>query len=217
MEIVRLFEDDDVIAVDKPDGIASIPERIPDQSDLLSRLTEQQGAPLWVVHRLDKEVSGVILFAKNAAMHRLLNDQFQEKQIDKTYIGIVHGCMAADHGVINKAIRACGSGRMAVDERRGKPSQTRYRVLAHTHRTSLLEVHPQTGRRHQIRVHLYSIGHPLVGDPRYGDKQLNRGFPRLYLHAQSIHFQNPHSGQEIQITSPLPDSFDRVCSPKEVR
>lgn len=217
MEISLLFEDDDVIAVDKPDGIASIPERTPDQTDLLSRLTEQRSARLWVVHRLDKEVSGVILFAKTAAMHRLLNDQFQGKKIDKTYIAIVHGRVAADHGVIDKAIRACGSGRMAVDERRGKPSQTCYHVLARTNCTSLLKVHPQTGRRHQIRVHLYSIGHPLVGDPRYGEKQLNLGFPRLYLHAQSIHFQNLHSGQEIQITSPLPDAFDLVCSHKEVR
>lgn len=217
MEISLLFEDDDVIAVDKPDGIASIPERTPDQTDLLSRLTEQRGAPLWVVHRLDKEVSGVILFAKNAAMHRLLNDQFQEKKIDKTYIAIVHGRVTADHGVIDKAIRACGSSRMAVDEQRGKSAQTRYRVLTRTQQTSLLKVCPQTGRRHQIRVHLYSIGHPLVGDPRYGDKQLNLGFPRLYLHAQSIRFQNLHSGREIQITSPLPDAFDLVCTYKEVR
>jgi len=217
MEISLLFEDDDVIAVDKPVGIASIPERMPDQTDLLSCLTKQRGVPLWVGHRLDKEGSGVILFAKHPAMHRFLNDQFQEKKMEKTFIAIVHGRVASDHGVIDKAIRACGSGRMAVDERRGKPSQTHYHVLARTHRASLLEVRPQTGRRHQIRVHLYSIGHPVVGDPRYGEKRLNLGYVRLYLHAQSIRFHDLHTGREIQINSPLPAAFDLVCSYKEVR
>jgi tRNA pseudouridine32 synthase / 23S rRNA pseudouridine746 synthase len=202
-----LFENDELIAVDKPEGVSVIAERGPEKSNLITLLSEQMGCRLYVVHRLDKEVSGVMLFAKNAQTHKYLNDLFSEHRILKTYYAVVHGSMSGNEGLIDKAIRECGSGRMAIDEKRGKSSRTTWQVVRSQAQYSRLQVNPHTGRRHQIRVHLYSIGHPIVGDRRYGDKELQSNYPRLFLHAVRIRlpWQN---GAEIEIASSLPDCFD---------
>ncbi len=118
-----LWQDDDVVAVDKPENLAAIPESAGDQACLQMRLAAQLGTRLWVVHRLDKEVSGAILFAKNAAAHRCLNDQFAERETGKGYLALVHGVMERDEGAVDKRVHQFGSGRMGVDPR-GKPSLT---------------------------------------------------------------------------------------------
>jgi len=204
-----LFEDADVLAVDKPEGLAVVPERDRARPCLLSMLAQQVPYKPYVVHRLDKEVSGVMLLAKNAAAHRTLNDQFSTHQVHKTYLALVHGRMESDHGAIDRPIREFGSGRMGIDAERGKPSITKYKVLECLAGYSLLEVHPITGRRHQIRVHLYSIGHPVVGDVHYGDKALQGLFGRLMLHALKVTFTTP-SGQNQAVESPVPASFQQV-------
>ncbi len=203
-----LFENDDILAVCKPEGLASIPggKRGP---SLLSLLAPRVQEKLYVVHRLDKEVSGVIVFAKNAAAHRYLNDQFGSRNVHKTYVALVHGIIQEDRGVMDQPLRQFGSGRMGVDVQRGKPSITGFRVIARFDAFTLLEAYPLTGRRHQIRAHLYSIGHPVVGDLRYGDRKAQGRFPRLMLHAQAITLRLP-AGENVTIEAPLPESFSVV-------
>ncbi|NOT53777.1 MAG: RNA pseudouridine synthase, partial [Deltaproteobacteria bacterium] len=190
----------------KPEGLASIPERDTAQDNLLARLSATRPTKLYIVHRLDKEVSGVILFAKNAAAHKFLNEQFSRHTVRKTYRAVVHGVVAHESGTIDAPLRQFGSGRMGVDSKRGKESVTSFQVLQRFAAHTLVEARPVTGRRHQIRVHLYSRGHAIVGDPLYGEKELQRQFPRLMLHAQRIAVQLP-SGDEVVIEAPVPESF----------
>ncbi len=204
-----LFEDDDVLAVDKPEGLASIPERDTTQESLLSLLSAARRTKLYVVHRLDKEVSGVILFAKNAAAHKFLNEQFSHHIIRKTYLTLVHGVVAQENGTIDAPLRQFGSGRMGVDSKRGKESVTTFQVLKRFNSHTLVEAHPVTGRRHQIRVHCYSVGHPIVGDPLYGEREMQRRFPRLMLHARRIEYRLPPGGP-CAVEAPLPESFADV-------
>lgn len=206
MKIPALFENDDVIAVYKPEGIAVIPESAGGRPCLLSTLESVRREKLYVVHRIDKDVSGVVLLARNEAAHRNLNDQFLHQKVRKTYLLLAHGTLENSEGVIDKPIRRYGSGRMGVDWRRGKPSVTRFQVIDRYPGCTLLRAHPITGRRHQIRVHLYSIGHPIVGDRRYGDREVQSAFPRLMLHALEIAVLLP-SGEEIQVEAPVPDSW----------
>ncbi|GBD32167.1 MAG: pseudouridine synthase [Gemmatimonadales bacterium] len=207
MEI--LFENDDLLVVNKPEGIASIPERDPSRPSVRALLEAQGRGPIYVVHRLDKEVSGVLVFAKSAAVHRELNRQFEERLVRKTYLALVHGEVGPEGGLIERPLRAFGSGRMGVDDIRGKPSATEYRVLERLRGYTLLNVFPVTGRRHQIRVHLYSIGHPIAGDLRYGDRAVFRQFPRLMLHAQRVEFALP-SGEPLAVEAPVAASFRAV-------
>ena len=204
-----LFEDKDVVAGDKPEGLASIPERDKDKESLLASLSIQLQRRLFVVHRIDKEVSGVILFAKNESAHRCLNEQFSKQAVRKTYVALAHGVIDNETGTIEKALRQFGSGRVGVDPRRGKLSATVFRVRRRFTSYTLVDATPLSGRRHQIRVHFYSIGHPLVGDLRYGDRRLQRGYPRLMLHAQRIEFRLP-TGMEVAIEAPIPYSFSAV-------
>ncbi|NJN47233.1 MAG: RluA family pseudouridine synthase [Candidatus Competibacteraceae bacterium] len=203
---VKLFETTDLLAVDKPAGLASIPERNTAKDSLLSVLSASIGQKLYVVHRLDKDVSGVILFAKNADMHRHLNEQFANRAVKKTYLALAHGRLEQNNGVIDKPLRAFGSGRIAVDPVRGKPSVTEYAVVERIGAYTLVKAMPLTGRRHQIRAHLFHLGHPLVGDPRYGDNRLQKHFSRLMLHARRIEFTLPDDAV-ISVAAPLPESF----------
>ncbi len=194
------------IVVDKPEGIASIPERFEQQRCVNKLLASQLGVRPFVVHRLDKEVSGALVFALDAASHRHLSMQFEQQRVHKTYTAVVHGSPPEDEGVVDSPIRQFGSGRMGVDTRRGKPCRTTFSVSERLGRCSVLHVHPATGRRHQIRVHLYSLGHPVVGDRRYGEAALQQQFPRLLLHASRIEFSAP-DGAPVVVDSPLPGSF----------
>ena len=202
-----LLETPDILAVDKPEGLASIHEQGKDC--LLTLLSAQFPEKLYVVHRLDKEVSGAILFARNAAAHKFLAQQFSEHTVDKTYIALAHGVIERESGVIDSPLREFGSGRVSVDAERGKPSRTEFRVIERLESYTLIEAHPRTGRRHQIRAHLYSIGHPLAGDLHYGDKAVQSQFPRLMLHSQRVTFRLP-SGEPVTVEAPTPASFMSV-------
>jgi tRNA pseudouridine32 synthase / 23S rRNA pseudouridine746 synthase len=207
MNIPVLFEDNDVLAVDKPEGIASIPGSEKGNDTLIGLLSKLYPEKLYVVHRLDKDVSGVMLFAKNAAAHRSLNDQFSNHTVKKTYRALVCGSVEKSDGSIGKPLRQFGSGRMGVDELRGKPSRTDFKVAERFAAYTLVNAFPATGRKHQIRVHFYSIGHSIAGDTRYGDREKAKAFPRMMLHALSITFKLP-SGEEKTVESPLPPSFE---------
>jgi len=204
-----LFEDKDIVAANKPEGLASIPERDKDKESLLASLSAQVQTRLFVVHRIDKEVSGVILFAKNETAHRWLNEQFSKRAVRKTYVALAHGVIDKETGTIEKALRQFGSGRVGVDPRRGKLSSTAFRVSRRLASYTLVDAIPLSGRRHQIRVHFYSIGHALVGDRRYGDRSLQEGFPRLMLHAARLEFRLP-AATDVAIEAPIPDSFTAV-------
>jgi len=206
-----LFEDTDVIVLSKPEGLASISENDHKIESLHSILEKKLAIKIFPVHRLDKEVSGVIIFAKNGSAHKILNDQFEKRLIKKFYVTLVHGQVPNDSGIINKPIREFGSGRMGVDERKGKPSETKYRILERYNNYTSLELNPSSGRRHQLRVHLYFIGFPIVGDLRYGDKTIQQKYPRLMLHAGKIEFQLP-SGKNISVTADLPTSFSTALN-----
>jgi RluA family pseudouridine synthase len=204
--IAILHEDDDLIAVDKPVKLASIPERNPERISLLKILSEARQQKLFVVHRLDKQVSGVILFAKNAETHRYMNQLFEQRKIHKTYFALVHGLINEGSGTIAKPLRRFGSGRMGEDQEKGKPCITQYTVEKCCSGYTLVKVYPQTGRKHQIRAHFFGIGHPIVGDTLYGDKSLQKKYPRLMLHARAICFRSS-SQQDILIESPIPPVF----------
>lgn len=207
--ISTLFENDDLVVVDKPEGLAAIPARDGRSGSLFETLCQQRDERLYVVHRLDKDTSGVIAFARNAASHRWLNQQFESRTVQKTYLALVHGAVAAETGTIDKPLRQFGSGRMGVDPKRGKASVTEFRVIERFASHTLVEAYPHTGRRHQIRVHLYDLGHPIVGDPLYGEKALQSCFPRLMLHALRLTLPSP-SGPPIIVEAPISASFQAL-------
>jgi tRNA pseudouridine32 synthase / 23S rRNA pseudouridine746 synthase len=208
---VILFESEDLLAVNKPEGLASIPERRSGAECLLRLLEAHFGQKLWVVHRLDKEVSGVIIFARNADAHAWMNEQFSTRKVRKAYRAIIYGVVQDTSGVIDRPVRQFGSGRMGIDERHGKPCMTEYTVLDRLPEYSIVEARPITGRRHQIRVHFYSMGHPIVGDVRYGNRAVQSKFPRLMLHAHRIGFKLP-TGTDVRIEAPFPQSFMDVLA-----
>ncbi len=204
MTIPILFEDENVLAVDKPPGLAS--NREAKSGGLPGALAAERGGRLFPVHRLDKEAGGVILFAKTPEAHRFLNAAFEKREVRKTYLALVHGRLKRNRGTVDKPIREFGSGRMGVDPSRGKPSVTEFEVEERFENATLVRVRPVTGRRHQIRVHLYALGHPIVGDSRYGDAALRHAAPRLMLHALEIVFPLSGGGTATA-TSPPPPSF----------
>jgi tRNA pseudouridine32 synthase / 23S rRNA pseudouridine746 synthase len=206
-----LFENNDLIAVNKPAGLASIHDSAGKITDPQTILTDHYKDKLLVVHRLDKEESGVILYAKNSKTHKFLSKQFALKTVKKSYTALVLGQFDKEDGLINLPIREFGSGRMGVDRHAGKQSKTFYTVKKKYSSCTLLELNPTTLRRHQLRVHLYAIGHPVVGDIRYGDKEEQGKFPCLMLHAKNIVFEYPH-GQTANIEAPLFPEFEKFIS-----
>jgi tRNA pseudouridine32 synthase/23S rRNA pseudouridine746 synthase len=204
-----LFENDDFLAVDKPEGVVSISTA--GEGGLPGLLREAYGERLFPVHRLDKEASGVIVFARNREAHRYLNGEFDRRAVRKIYLALVLGALEANRGLVNKPLREFGSGRMGVDARRGKPSSTEFKVVRRWKDHTLVRAFPLTGRRHQIRVHLYSLGHPIAGDGRYGERAVQERYPRLMLHALEIEFALP-SGERVKIEAPVPESFSSVLA-----
>ena len=194
------------VAVSKPAGIAAIPELAGDTACLQAVLERELKTRLWVVHRLDKEVSGVILYALNAAEHRRLNMAFEAREVRKQYIAGAHGVVAGDSGEIDLPLREFGSGRIGVDREKGKACLTRWRVLERLADRTRLEMEPHTGRRHQLRAHAYALGHPLIGDTRYGDKAVQAKFPRLLLHAATLDFPDT-DGARVVVECPPGDDF----------
>lgn len=209
MDLPLLYETPDYLAVNKPEDIASIPERLPGSESILQILQRDRGERLYVVHRLDKEASGVLVFARNAEAHRHLNRRFDDRAVRKTYLAVLHGVVAAPGGSIKSPIRQFGSGRMGVDGR-GKLSETDFDVVERWPSHTFVKAFPRTGRRHQLRVHFYSVGHPIVGDRRYGNMAVQTQFRRLMLHALQISFLLP-TLERVDIKADPPASFQEMC------
>lgn len=208
-----IYEDNDVIVVDKPAGLTVHPAPGHPEHTLanaiLSHLPEIPDTGEWqrpgIVHRLDKDTSGLIIIAKNNQAHQKLTEQFKARTVKKIYLTLVKGKVTPDRGTIEAPIGRDRSHRekMAVtDSSHGREARTRYKVIKHIGNYSLLEAMPETGRTHQIRVHLAAIGYPVVGDKVYGVK--SPLLDRQFLHAHRVKFQLPASGKEIEFSSELP-------------
>ena len=208
-----VYEDDDLLVVDKPAGLTVHPAPgHPTHTLVNAVLSHLPGLPETgdrlrpgVVHRLDKDTSGLIIIAKNSRAHLNLSDQFRQRSVGKTYLALVEGKLEPPDGVIEAPIGRDRSHRermAVVDEEHGRAARTGYHVVRHVGGHSLLEVKPETGRTHQIRVHLAAIGHPVAGDRVYGAKA--SGFPRQFLHAHRLAFNLPSNGRRVEFESPLP-------------
>ncbi|SFM50896.1 RluA family pseudouridine synthase [Thermodesulforhabdus norvegica] len=205
-----IYEDENIIAVDKPPGVAVIPERKPDGSDIITELRRVRGPSVYAVHRLDKPVSGVLLVAKNRLFHRYLNKLFEERKVHKHYIAVVHGRVDQKRGTISAPIRRFGSGRMGVDFNRGKRSVTHFKVLAYGRECTMMALFPTTGRPHQLRVHLYHIGHPVVGDKMYGERATALIHDRTYLHCMRLKLPKPQGQDFYSFKSSVPPEFRAI-------
>lgn len=232
MKLDVLFENSEYVIIDKPAGLLSIPDR--HQADLPSvqGILKLHYEEVYTVHRLDRDTSGCIGFALNAGAHQYLSQLFEQRKVRKIYQCIVHGSPVADQGVIQKPISAhpVHKGKMMVTHTKGKDSVTEYTVLERFGKYSLLECVLHTGRTHQIRVHLADLGHPVVGDPLYGDgtpvylSSIKRNFKlamhkesetpllhRLTLHATELEF-NMSSDEKIATQAPLPKDMKAMLN-----
>lgn len=201
-----LHQDRFLLAVEKPSGLLSVPGRGPEKADcLLSRLREIAPEAL-IVHRLDMETSGLMILARDQETHRAMSGLFEARQIAKTYRACVAGTVTKQTGEIDLPLIKDWPKRplQKIDYEMGKPSLTRWRVVTRSQGRSVLDLHPITGRTHQLRVHLEAIGHPILGDTLYGTAQSRSAAPRLLLHASHLAFVHPISGEDIDIRSPAP-------------
>ena len=217
-----LYEDEDLVAIDKPAGMVVHAGSGVHEGTLVNALLHRFAALSGVagalrpgiVHRLDRFTSGVLLVAKNDDAHRNLAAQFSGRQVEKIYLALVHGSVAGASGRIERPIARdpVHRTRMTAGLAQGRAAWSEYRVLRRFAGFTLLEVKIGTGRTHQIRVHLASIGHPVAGDKLYGAPRTVPGtepLGRYFLHAHTIRFRKPSSGEEIQIASPLPPELER--------
>lgn len=208
-----IYEDQYLIVLDKPTGLSVLPDGWEKDSDYLVKRLEEQYAKILIVHRLDKITSGVMVFARDAETHRALNMQFENHDAQKTYHAIVEGNPKWDEKVARHPLRANvgKKHRTAVDDKNGKPSETRFRVIKRYQEAALIEAKPMTGRTHQIRVHAYALGHPLVEDVLYGSQD-RYGFPRPMLHAQTLSFIHPATNERVKFSAPRPDDFEAALN-----
>lgn len=200
--LALLYCDEALLVVDKPSGLLSVPGRGDDKQDCLWSRVQRDYPEALIVHRLDMETSGVMVLARNKAMHRQLSLLFQNREVTKRYIAVVDGRIADAAGVIDLPL-ICdwpNRPRQIVDHQQGKPSMTYYKVLWRDVEQDItrVELQPETGRSHQLRVHLQSLGHPILGDRLYASPAQQAKAPRLLLHALSLAFVHPLSGEPLR-------------------
>jgi len=230
-----VYEDDDLAVVNKPAGMmvhagAGATDSARNRGTLVNALLHhfQQLSAVsgelrpGIVHRLDKETSGLIIVAKNDAIHRKLATQFSSRQVKKTYVALVHGWLKNDRGTIRASISRDRARRTRMTTRgsAGREAITHYavqkRIESAYGKFTLLEVRIDTGRTHQIRVHMASLGHPIVGDALYGAPREIRGknrptisLPRNFLHAAKLEFRHPRTQQQLFFEQPIPEELNQ--------
>lgn len=213
IDLPVLYEDENCIVINKPEGVLTHALGVHGNeasvaSFLRNKVTDLDGERAGIVHRLDRATSGVIIGAKNQISLSALQKQFSQRKTKKTYVAVVEGCPRPEEAIIDMPIernpKAPATFRVGPN---GKPSKTHYKVLKTGKKYSLVELKPETGRTHQLRVHLAKIGHPIVGDPLYGSGQHG---DRLYLHALSLEITIP-GGERKTFTAPLPKEFEELA------
>jgi 23S rRNA pseudouridine1911/1915/1917 synthase len=209
----RVFEDDDLVVIDKPAGLLTIATESEREKTVYRMLATyvagQRGCRLFIVHRLDRETSGLLVFAKSPAAKRALQSQFEARTVDRGYIALVEGRLAESSGVLKSRLTVDRSLRVRPTRRRdqGKEAITSYRVVEQRRETAVVALSLTTGRRGQIRAQLAALGHPIVGDAAYGSRRDPLG--RVCLHATRLSFIGPNT-RRLTFDSPPPSSFARL-------
>jgi tRNA pseudouridine32 synthase/23S rRNA pseudouridine746 synthase len=198
-----VHDDDDIVVLDKPSGLLSVPGKTPDLYDCLETRAEARWPNSRIVHRLDMDTSGVIVMAHDHSAHTWLGLQFERRMIEKSYIARVAGIIADNEGAIDLPLRCDWPNRplQMVCHEHGKPAQTTWRVLEREDGATRVALFPRTGRSHQLRVHMLAIGHPILGDVFYGDPA---SAPRLQLHAHTLGLRHPADSQWMTFEAPCP-------------
>lgn len=201
-----LYLDDDLIIVNKPAELLSVPGKGEDKQDCMISRVQLEYPQAFICHRLDMSTSGILVIALGTENQRLMSQLFHDRQIEKRYIAVINGSPVHVEGEINLPLICDWPNRPKhkVDYQLGKPSRTRYKVQSFDKDTnsSRIELTPVTGRTHQLRVHMQSIGHPILGDSLYADDDVLNKSERLLLHACQIRFTHPINGKLIDIDSP---------------
>jgi RluA family pseudouridine synthase len=229
IEVPVIWCDGSLLVINKPAGLLTLPDGHDPNVPHLKVILAPKYGPLWIVHRLDRQTSGVIVLARNTSAHRNLNTQFQDRQVKKIYHALVVGSPDWDHKTVDLPLRvnAGRRHRTVVDHRKGKSSITRLKVLERFGSDCLLEASPLSGRRHQIRVHLAAQGLPIAGDDLYGNDNLRPmanldnsqqsftqsaglSLHRTGLHAESIQLSHPDSDQRSLFEAPYPKDFSNA-------
>jgi RluA family pseudouridine synthase len=211
MQIIN--SDDHIIILNKPAGLPVLPDGWEPDAPYLVKMLEEELGKIFVVHRLDKFTSGVMVFAKTAEAHRSLNIQFEKHTIEKIYHAITVGTPPWDEKTTKFPLRANvgHKHRTMVDNRNGLRSETRLKVLKRGQANVLLEAMPMTGRTHQIRVHAYALGYPLLGDVLYSAPETDL-IARPALHAFSLTFTHPETNERVSFTAPYPPDFESALN-----
>ncbi len=201
-----LHQDADILVLNKPSGLLTVPGRPEEHADSLKTRVQQRFPDARVVHRLDLDTSGVIVMALNAQAHRHLGLQFERRKTAKTYVARIHGHPDRDWGRIELPLIVDWPNRprQMVDHTRGRPAITDWEVIGWEDTATRVHLHPITGRSHQLRVHMLSLGHPILGDPLYAHEAAFQAADRLHLHAESLTVHHPTGGQRHRFEVPCP-------------
>jgi RluA family pseudouridine synthase len=206
MEII--FADDVILVINKPAGLSVLPEGWDKDAPYLVRMLEEKYGKIWIVHRIDKSTSGILIFALTAEAHRSLNIQFEKHQVEKKYHAIFNGVPRWEEKTTKFPLRVNvgHKHRTMVDDRNGVRSETRFKLLERYQASALVEAMPMTGRTHQIRVHAYALGHPLLGDVLYSAPETDV-IARPALHAYALAFTHPVTGKNSSFQADYPNDF----------
>jgi len=200
-----LHDDHEVLLVDKPSGLLSVPGKGEALSDCLLARVQDVFPTALLVHRLDRDTSGVMIFALTPHAQRHLGLQFEKRQTKKTYVARVWGALSPKTGTVDLPLIVDWPNRpkQMVDHENGKEAVTDWRVVRSSEAETRVRLMPRTGRSHQLRVHMQAIGHPILGDPFYATGAA-RNHPRLMLHSETLQFRHPDGGQGMRITAKCP-------------
>jgi len=198
--------DDDLIVIDKPSGLLSVPGKDPRLSDCVASRAVVLFPDALIVHRLDKDTSGLMVLGRNKHTQGRLGFQFEHRQVQKTYQARVTGDIEGETGLIDLPIATDPERRprQKIDHERGRAAQTRWQVLAREGTATRLRLFPLTGRSHQLRLHLLALGHPILGDAFYAEGDVLAAANRLQLHAEMLAFTHPRDGRACRFESPCP-------------
>ncbi|MCF6253894.1 MAG: RluA family pseudouridine synthase [Thiomicrorhabdus sp.] len=196
------YADNDIVIANKPSGLLSVPGRGPEKQECLASHLLLLYPTIKIVHRLDMDTSGLMVLALNAESHRHLSRQFQERETSKTYHAICAGIPSQQQGTIKLPMRCDWEKRplQMIDFKQGKSAETHWKVIQQNSDTFLVELTPITGRSHQLRLHMKSLGHPILGDNLYADPISLTQSNRLLLHATTLSFQHPKSQEALTFT-----------------